>query len=109
VRKVLIIATILYLFVVFIPSSYAKTGADFFNNAVKEEMKKSGRAEIYVETGTTVIIIFGLKSAMKEFRFDKITEVYEVKQIPKYEDSTKSQFHKEPWERIDETLKLYGK
>jgi hypothetical protein len=79
----------------------------YFRAEVKTQINESGRPEIFYETKDFIVVIFGLESSMKEFRYNKNTGFYTIKILRKLEDSTKSQFHKEPHERLKETIKEY--
>ena len=99
VKKISLFVSIVMVLAMISPS-YAN---EFFNftKAVKDQVEKSGRPEIIVESGRVIYILFGLKDTMKEFRFDKKSQVYEVREVRKLEDSTRSLWH----EKIDKSLK----
>ena len=101
-QKILIILVAI-ISLAFISPCYA----DDFLWAVTQQMKQSGRPEITVETKDYVSMVFGLESSMKEFRYDKKSDTYQVWEYRKLEDSTKSLFHKEPHERLQETIEMY--
>lgn len=104
-KRCIIYSVILLLIMISI--SFADGFSDF-RIEVLNQTKESGRPEMVFETKTFIVTIFGLETSMKEFRYDKTTDSYRVRELRKLEDSTKSPFHKEPSERLKEAIKIYG-
>lgn len=95
------------LFILSISPGFASDGSfKKFVRHITEQKKISGPAEIKVETACSLIVIFALKNAMKEFRYDKVTGVEEIKEIPKF-DTTPSGWDQTPQERLAEALEIY--
>jgi hypothetical protein len=76
-----------------------------FLAAVQAQEEESGRAQISVETGTCIIIIFGLKDVMKRMKFDKIKDTYEIKAVKKIEPLM--EIFQTPEERLQEAIAIY--
>jgi hypothetical protein len=74
---------------------------------VKKEFPDQ-RPEIYVQSKDFVILLFGMENSMKEFVFHKQTGQVTTREIQKFEDSTKSLFHQEPYERLEKANEIYG-
>jgi protein tyrosine phosphatase len=83
------------------PEGYVK-----FRKQVKEFLGDA-RPEVYVQTQELIIIIVGMKTMMRKFEYNKWIDTYTVKDIRKFEDSTKSLFHQEPSERLKEVIEIY--
>ncbi len=81
-----------------------------FARFLSELTKQFGnqRPDVMVETSGEVIIIFALVKTMKQFNFNKVTGKHKVKEIRRFEDSTKSPFHMEPYQRLKEAVAIYG-
>jgi hypothetical protein len=84
------------------PEAYVK-----FRKEVKRALGDK-RPEVYVQTQELIIIIVGMKTMMRKFEYNKWTNTHIVKDIRKFEDSTKSLFHQEPSERLKEAIEIYG-
>lgn len=78
---------------------------EYFQKTVEKQAEESGRPEIVYRTERYVVAIFGLETCMKEFRYDRTNDSYQVKNIRKLEGSTKSLFNQEPYERLEEAIK----
>ena len=104
-RIALVISIVTALFIA--PLCYAG-GMEDFAIVINEEKREMGRPEIIVETTTSIVVIFALEHSMREFKYDKMNKSWEVKEIYKLEDSTKSLWHKEPSERLKKAVSNYG-
>ena len=99
---------IVVLFILSISPGFASEESfKAFVKKVMAEEKISGRAEIKAETASYLIIIFGLKNAMKQFKYDKLTGIEEIKEIKKFDDAP-SVWDQTPEERLAEALTTYG-
>jgi len=110
-RKILLIlVAILVAFLFVYGHGYAdeRPTFDYFKKAVEKQAKENGRPEIVYRTENYVVVIFGLENSMKEFRYDRSNDSYRVTEIRKLEDSTKSEFHQTPDERLEEAIKYLG-
>ena len=78
-----------------------------FKKLVKAQKKESGHPQIYVESDKCIIIIFGLQKVMRKFKYYKITDTYEIKEITKI-DTPPSDWDQTPQQRLREALVIYG-
>ncbi len=77
-----------------------------FMKEVKKQQSVSGRPQAVVEGASFIIFMFGIEKTMKKFKFDKIKDTYEIKEMNMFDPP--GALHQEPAERLKEAIEVYG-
>jgi hypothetical protein len=105
-KKLVILTLLVAIVFAFTPGYANEQSFQNFMTAVKAQEKISGRAEVRAETKIVVIYMFGLKEAMKKFKYDKETGETTVTMEKKFDEGP-SVWDQTPSERLEEALKIY--
>ncbi len=105
-RKIPIVICLIITFVITSSGFADQKSFKEFLSEVKIQSQQTGKAEIYVESESVIILIFALDKAMRKFKYYKHQGRYEVKEIQKIE-SKPSKWDQEPTERLKEAITIY--
>lgn len=105
-KKLTAIIVLIIMCIVISPGYADSDSLKKFMKEVQKQQKESGRPEVIVESGGFILFMFSLEKAMKQFKFNKIKDTYEIKEVKKFDPP--GAFHHEPGQRLEEALEIYG-